>query len=155
MQASLKKGTTLDAVAKVYGVHASQHYDWRKQHRQGLLENKIAAMLPVQVAEASRCAVPEPKPDAGVVIEALVRDEHFSPTEVDLQITGRKNVASRSSEGSSQSGSKPSQQLSQRLRQSAKKALGISGDLGRGGCALADRPKGLVPNYNTCELVVG
>ena len=26
-------------------------------------------MLPVQVAEASRCAVPEPKPEAGVVIE--------------------------------------------------------------------------------------
>ena len=60
VQASLKKGTTVDAVAKVYGVHARQLYDWRKQHRQGLLGNEIAAMLPVQVAEASRCAVPEP-----------------------------------------------------------------------------------------------
>jgi transposase-like protein len=67
VQASLKKGTTVDAVAKVYGVHARQLYNWRKQHRQGLLGNEIAAMLPVQVAEASRCAVP--KPDAGVVIE--------------------------------------------------------------------------------------
>ena len=70
VQASLKKGTTVDAVAKVYGVHARQLYNWRKQHRQGLLGNEIAAMLPVQVAAASGCAVPEPKPDAGVVIEA-------------------------------------------------------------------------------------
>jgi transposase len=69
VQASLKKGTTVDAVAKVYGVHARQLYNWRKQYRQGLLGNEIAAMLPVQVAEASRCAVPEPKPDGGVVIE--------------------------------------------------------------------------------------
>jgi transposase len=70
VQASLKKGTTVDAVAKVYGVHASQLYDWRKQHRQGLLKDKTAALVPVQVAEADLCAVPEPKQDGRVVIEA-------------------------------------------------------------------------------------
>jgi transposase-like protein len=68
--ASLKKGTTVDAVAKVYGVHASQLYDWRKQHRQGLLREKGAALLPVQVAEADPLAVPEPQQERHVVIEA-------------------------------------------------------------------------------------
>lgn len=70
VQASLKKGTTVDAVAKVYGVHASQLYDWRKQHRQGLLREKAAALLPVQVAEADASAVSEPNQDGSVVIEA-------------------------------------------------------------------------------------
>jgi transposase len=68
--ASLKKGTTVDAVAKVYGVHASQLYDWRKQHRQGLLRDKAAALLPVQVAEADPRAVSEPQQDGRLVIEA-------------------------------------------------------------------------------------
>ena len=68
--ASLKKGTTVDAVAKVYGVHASQLYDWRKQHRQGLLRDKAATLLPVQVADADPRAVPEPQQDGRVVIEA-------------------------------------------------------------------------------------
>jgi transposase len=70
--ASLKKGTTVDAVAKVYGVHASQLYEWRKQHRQGLLRDKVAALLPVQVAEADPPAVPESQPpqDGRLVIEA-------------------------------------------------------------------------------------
>ena len=68
--ASLKKGTTVDAVAKVYGVHASRLYEWRKQHRQGVLRDKAAALLPVQVTEADRRAVPEPQQDGRVVIEA-------------------------------------------------------------------------------------
>jgi transposase len=70
VQASLKSGTTVDAVARLYGVHASQLYDWRKQHRQGLLRDKAAALLPVQVAEADPAAVPEPQQDGRVVIEA-------------------------------------------------------------------------------------
>lgn len=68
--ASLKKGTTVDAAANVYGVHASQLYDWRKQHRQGLLRDKATALLPVQVAEAGPRAVPEQHQDGRVVIEA-------------------------------------------------------------------------------------
>jgi transposase len=68
--ASLKKGTTVDAVAKVYGVHASQLYDWRKQHRQGMLRDKAAALLPVKVAEADRTAIAEAQQDGRVVIEA-------------------------------------------------------------------------------------
>lgn len=72
VQASLKKGTTVDTVAKVYGVHASQLYDWRKQHRQGLLKDKAAALIPVHVLEVDACAVPEPKQDGTVVIGARV-----------------------------------------------------------------------------------
>ena len=60
----------MDAVAKVYGVHASQLYDWRKQHRQGVLRDKVTALLPVQVADAGPCAVLEPPQECRVVIEA-------------------------------------------------------------------------------------
>ena len=60
----------MGAVAKLYGVHASQLYEWRKQHRQGLLREKAAALLPVQVAEAEPHAVPEPQQDDRVVVEA-------------------------------------------------------------------------------------
>ncbi len=35
VRASLKKGVTVNAVAKLYGVNASQVYDWRKQARKG------------------------------------------------------------------------------------------------------------------------
>ena len=33
VQASMKAGTTVDTVAKVYGVNVSQIHDWRKQYR--------------------------------------------------------------------------------------------------------------------------
>jgi transposase len=70
VQASLKSGTTVDAVAKVYGVHPSQIYDWRKQYRQGRRSGKTATLLPVQVTEAAHSAAPETKPDCRLVIEA-------------------------------------------------------------------------------------
>jgi transposase-like protein len=38
----LKAGTTVDAVARLYGVHASQIYDWRKQHRQKMKQRSTA-----------------------------------------------------------------------------------------------------------------
>lgn len=69
VQASLKGGTTVDAVAKVYGVHPSQIYDWRKQHRQEKQRSKAALLLPVQVAEAIQSGVAEAKQPGGVVIE--------------------------------------------------------------------------------------
>jgi transposase-like protein len=61
VQASLKAGTTVDAVARVYGVNASQIYDWRKQHRQRMQEGKPSVLLPVHVAECIPAAVPEAK----------------------------------------------------------------------------------------------
>jgi transposase-like protein len=59
----------VDAVAKLYGVNASQIYDWRKQYRQGMQRSKTSTLLPVQVMEAADSAVPETKQDCGVVIE--------------------------------------------------------------------------------------
>jgi transposase len=70
VQASLKGGTTVSAVAKVYGVHPSQIYDWRKQRRQEKQRSKAALLLPVEVAETVQSEVPEAKQPGGVVIEA-------------------------------------------------------------------------------------
>ena len=70
VQASLKAGTTVDAVARLYGVHASQIYDWRKQHRQRMKAEKRSILLPVQVTEAV-VAAPENKEQCNsVIIEA-------------------------------------------------------------------------------------
>ncbi len=69
VQASLRGGTTVSAVAKVYGVHPSQIYDWRKQHRQEKHRSKAALLLPVQVAEVVQSGVPEVKEPGAVVIE--------------------------------------------------------------------------------------
>lgn len=67
VQASLKAGTTVDAVARVYGVHASQIYDWRKQHRQKMKADKRSVLVPVQVTESA----PKTKQECNsVIIEA-------------------------------------------------------------------------------------
>jgi len=68
VRASLQAGTTVEAVARVYGVNASQIYDWRKQHRQKVRKGKRSVLLPVQVAEAVPAA--ETKQERSVVIEA-------------------------------------------------------------------------------------
>jgi transposase len=56
VRASLKKGTTVDAVARLYGVNPSQIYDWRKQARQAVQQAKAAMLIPVQVAESVQAA---------------------------------------------------------------------------------------------------
>jgi transposase-like protein len=66
VQASLQAGTTVDAVARIYSVHASQIYDWRKQHRQRVQKGKRPVLVPVHVAEA----VPGAKQECSVIIEA-------------------------------------------------------------------------------------
>lgn len=70
VQASLKGGTPVGTVARLYGVHASQIYDWRKQHRQGIQAGKRSVLLPVQVAESAPVIVPGAKQECSVVIEA-------------------------------------------------------------------------------------
>jgi transposase len=69
VQASLKAGMTVDAVARIYGVNASQIYDWRKQHRQRMQESKSSALLPVQVIERAQIAVPSAEQESRLVIE--------------------------------------------------------------------------------------
>jgi transposase len=71
VQASLKAGTTVDAVARVYGVHASQIYDWRKQYREKMKAEKRSLLLPVQVAESAAVTGPETKQEChSLIIEA-------------------------------------------------------------------------------------
>ena len=69
VQASLKAGTTVESVARVYGVNPTQIYDWRKQHRQRIQQGKRSALLPVQVAEGLNSGASEAKPESSVVIE--------------------------------------------------------------------------------------
>jgi len=68
VQASLQAGTSVEAVAGIYGVNASQIYDWRKQHRRRVGKGKRSVLLPVQVVEAVPAA--ETKQERSVVIEA-------------------------------------------------------------------------------------
>jgi transposase-like protein len=68
VRASLQAGTTVEAVARVYGVNASQIYDWRKQHRQRVRKGKRSVLLPVQVEGPP--VGPETKQECSVVIEA-------------------------------------------------------------------------------------
>ena len=70
VQASLKAGTTVESVARVYGVNPSQLHKWRKQHRQTMQQSKRSALLPVQVAESVAAGVPEAKPECSVTMEA-------------------------------------------------------------------------------------
>ena len=70
VQASLKAGTTVDAVARLYGVHASQIYDWRKQHHQRIKAEKRSILLPVQVTEAVVAAPERKEQCSSVIIEA-------------------------------------------------------------------------------------
>jgi transposase len=70
VRASLKKGVTVKAVAKLYGVNASQVYDWRKQARQAAHQAKTASLLPVRMTEAVLASEIEPKQAGSVLIEA-------------------------------------------------------------------------------------
>jgi transposase len=70
VRASLKKGTTVNAVARLYGVQPWQIYDWRKKARQAAQENKAATLIPVHVTEPDQADTVEPKQGCSVVIEA-------------------------------------------------------------------------------------
>src|SRR4051794_32994762 len=52
VQASLKRDTTVKAVARLYGVKSWQIYEWRKQVRQAAQRIKAASLLPVEVTES-------------------------------------------------------------------------------------------------------
>ena len=69
VRASLKKGTTVNAVARLYGVQPWQVYDWRKKARQVARQTEAATLVPVQVTEPDQ-AETEPKQSCSVVIEA-------------------------------------------------------------------------------------
>jgi transposase len=68
VQASLKPGTTVDSIARLYGVNAIQIYDWRKQYRQRMKAEKRSVLIPVQVTESAPAAVPETKQPCNSVV---------------------------------------------------------------------------------------
>jgi transposase len=70
VRASLNKGTTVNAVARLYGVNPSQIYDWRKQARQTMQQTRTAALVPVQVSDEVEDGSIEAKQGCNVVIEA-------------------------------------------------------------------------------------
>jgi transposase-like protein len=70
VRASLKNGTTVNAVAGVYGVQPWQIYEWRKKARHTAQQSKSATLLAVQVADPDEAAHTEPKKSCSVVIEA-------------------------------------------------------------------------------------
>jgi transposase-like protein len=70
VRASLKKGTTVNAVARLYGVQPWQIYDWRKRARQAVQQSKAAFLVPVHVTEPDQADKTEPKKSCSVVIEA-------------------------------------------------------------------------------------
>lgn len=70
VRASLQAGTTVEAVARVYGVNVSQIYGWRKQHRQRVGKGERSVLLPVHVAEGAPIVMPETKQECSVVVEA-------------------------------------------------------------------------------------
>ncbi len=70
VRASLKKGTTVNAVARLYGVQPWQIYDWRKKARQTAQQSKATTLLPVEVADRDQADNTEPKKSCSVVIEA-------------------------------------------------------------------------------------
>jgi transposase len=70
VRASLKKGVTVNAVAKLYGVNPSQIYDWRKRAQKVAEQARTANLLAVQVTEAVLPGEIEPKQAGSVLVEA-------------------------------------------------------------------------------------
>lgn len=69
VRASLKKGVTVNSVARLYGVQPWQIYDWRKKAREAA-QTKAVTLRPVQVIEPEQTDKAEPKQSCSVVIEA-------------------------------------------------------------------------------------
>ena len=69
VRASLKKGTTVNTVARLYGVQPRQIYDWRKKARQAAQQSKAATLIPVQVTEPHQAENVDPKQRCSVLIE--------------------------------------------------------------------------------------
>jgi transposase len=68
VRASLKKGTTVNAVARLYGVQPWQIYDWRKKARQAAQPSRAATLVPVHVREPGQART-EAKQSCSVIIE--------------------------------------------------------------------------------------
>jgi transposase-like protein len=70
VRASLKKGVTMNAVARLCGVQPWQLYDWRKKARQAAQQSNAATLIPVHVTEPDQADRIDPKQSCSVLIEA-------------------------------------------------------------------------------------
>jgi transposase-like protein len=70
VRAWLKKGVTVNAVAKLYGVNPSQVYYWRRQAGKAVEQTKTASLLAVRVTEGVLPGEMESKQAGSVLIEA-------------------------------------------------------------------------------------
>jgi transposase-like protein len=70
VRASLKKGTTVNAVARLYGVQPWQIFDWRKKGPQATKLSNPATLVPVDVREPDQAENVDPKQSCSVLIEA-------------------------------------------------------------------------------------
>src|SRR5437764_10411042 len=70
VRASLKKGTTVNAVARLYGVQPWQIYDWRKKARLVARQTEATSLVAVQVTEPHEADKADPQPSCSVVIES-------------------------------------------------------------------------------------
>ena len=70
VRASLNKGTTVNAVARLYGVQPWQIYDWRKKAREAARQSKTTTLVPVHVTEPDPSDKAEPKQGCSLVVEA-------------------------------------------------------------------------------------
>ena len=70
VRASLNKGTTVNAVARLYGVQPWQIYDWRKKARQAARQSNAATLIPVRVTEPDEPDKVDAKQSCSVLIEA-------------------------------------------------------------------------------------
>jgi transposase-like protein len=70
VRASLKKGATVSAVARLYGLQAWQIYEWRKRARQLAVQSKRPTLIPVRVTEPDHAENVDTKQSCSLLIEA-------------------------------------------------------------------------------------
>ncbi len=83
VEATLDGSESVSVVARRYDVNANQLFKWRRQYREGLLEEQRASpsLIPISVPQPSRSEPPvmadscTPAPDAGR-LEILLADGH-------------------------------------------------------------------------------
>lgn len=70
VEASLRSGESVAAVARAHGVRPNQIFHWRKLDREGRLGAATAELLPVRIAET------EPRPGSIAIEAGRLRSPH-------------------------------------------------------------------------------
>ena len=67
VEASLKPGASVARLAREHGINANQLFLWRKQHREGMLGETSASLLPVTIKHAAVAERSRVEPTTGSV----------------------------------------------------------------------------------------